>query len=82
MHRETQDAKNTIERYQARVKNPKSAIRSMCVTCSNGQLSEVRECTVKVCPLWPFRLGENPFHGTTKKRLEREAEEAEEEDDE
>lgn len=52
------------------------------MTCSNGQLSEVRECTVKVCPLWPFRLGENPFHGTTKKRLEREAEEAEEEDDE
>lgn len=41
--------------------NPVKAIRAYCLECSNGQLSEVKYCSVEKCPLYPFRLGKNPF---------------------
>ena len=47
-------------------KNPLKAIRAHCVGCSNGMLSEVNKCTVKDCPLWPLRMGSNPFHAQSK----------------
>jgi hypothetical protein len=37
------------------------AIRAKCIDCSCGQESEVRECTVTNCALYPFRMGKNPF---------------------
>ncbi len=43
--------------------SPIKAIRSKCADCSGGQLSEVRKCVCYSCPLWPFRMGVNPFHG-------------------
>lgn len=61
--------KEVVERYQAKVKNPKSAIRAKCVECSGGSLKEVQLCPVKTCALHPFRLGQNPFHKKTKARL-------------
>lgn len=42
-------------------KNPVKAIREKCLECSNGQPSEVKYCPVEKCPLYPFRLGKNPF---------------------
>lgn len=39
----------------------KSAIRAKCMECSAGSSYEVRKCTVEKCPLWPFRLGKDPY---------------------
>jgi len=36
---------------------PIRAIRWKCKECSNFQPSEVRECHIKDCALWPFRMG-------------------------
>lgn len=39
---------------------PVKAIRKNCLDCSGGSIKEVRECIVKSCPLYDFRLGTNP----------------------
>ncbi len=39
---------------------PLKAIRAKCVDCSGGQFNEVRECPVKNCTLWPYRMGHRP----------------------
>ena len=36
---------------------PMKAIRLKCLYCSCGQLSEVKECSIKNCALYPFRMG-------------------------
>jgi hypothetical protein len=36
---------------------PMKAIRQKCLDCSCGQLSEVKECSIKNCALYPFRMG-------------------------
>lgn len=36
------------------------AIRAKCLQCSAGQTSEIKECTVKTCALWHFRMGHAP----------------------
>jgi hypothetical protein len=36
-------------------------IRRKCLDCSADQPAEVRHCPVTKCPLWPYRMGENPF---------------------
>ena len=36
------------------------AIRRKCLDCSCFQPSEVRECPVSTCDLWPYRLGRDP----------------------
>lgn len=33
------------------------AIREKCLDCSCGQIVEVRECTIKTCALWTYRMG-------------------------
>jgi len=43
--------------------SPIRAIRAKCVDCCGGYAAEVRKCTAIDCPLWPFRMGVNPFHG-------------------
>lgn len=43
--------------------SPIKAIRAHCVDCCGGSTSEVRKCTAYRCPLWPFRMGKNVFHG-------------------
>ena len=37
------------------------AIRSKCLDCSGGMPSEVRDCLVRDCALYPFRMGKNPW---------------------
>jgi len=37
------------------------AIRAKCLDCSGGMQSEVRDCLVHDCALFPFRLGTNPW---------------------
>lgn len=62
------DYREVIDRYTSKITNRKTAIRAFCVTCCSGQLSEVKHCTVKKCPLWGFRLGEDPFNLKVQKR--------------
>ena len=40
------------------------AARAKCLDCCGEQLREVRFCMALTCPLWPFRMGANPFRGT------------------
>ncbi len=43
------------------ITNPVKAIRAFCLECSNGATSEVKNCPVYKCPLFPFRMGKNPY---------------------
>jgi hypothetical protein len=36
------------------------AVRQKCLDCSCFQPSEVRDCRLTDCSLWPFRLGRDP----------------------
>lgn len=47
---------------------PMKAIRKKCLDCCSGQHTEVRECTIKNCPLWGYRMGHRPIdeHFTTE----------------
>ena len=44
-----------------RAQNPLKAIREKCLDCCCGSAAEVRKCVALDCPLWPFRMGRNPF---------------------
>ena len=33
------------------------AIREKCLDCCCGQRAEIRNCEIKTCPLWRFRMG-------------------------
>lgn len=50
-----------------RIRNHGTGIRAYCISCMNGQPSEVRACEATHCILWPFRLGGSPFFGKTLK---------------
>ena len=39
---------------------PIKAIRAKCLDCCNGQMKEVRLCTVKNCALHEYRDGHRP----------------------
>lgn len=43
------------------------AMRELCLECMVGQRKEIEICTALACPLYPFRLGENPFAGRSVK---------------
>lgn len=32
------------------------AIRARCLDCSGGSQKDVRECPIKTCPLYPYRM--------------------------
>ena len=40
---------------------PIKAIRQHCLSCSAGYASEVRNCAITDCALYPYRLGKNPY---------------------
>ena len=46
------------------------AIKLKCLDCSTYNINEIKECPVNKCPLYPFRLGKNPFR--KKKELSEE----------
>ena len=47
-------------------KRPIENIRAKCIDCCGGSLGEVRKCPIFRCPLWPMRLGSNPFHAKSQ----------------
>lgn len=38
-----------------------AAVRRNCVDCAGGSPAEVRRCGMMACPMWPFRMGSNPW---------------------
>lgn len=38
-------------------RKPLAAIRAKCHDCQNWQLSEIKNCKIETCPLWPYRMG-------------------------
>lgn len=60
-----ENSDNMVQQYQRRIKSPPSGIRGFCMTCMGGQSTLIRECESMNCPLWPFRMGTNPFTGKT-----------------
>jgi len=58
----TTDNNETVDKvYRQRIKSRISAIRAFCVFCIGGQPQKVKFCIQTSCPLWPFRMGHNPF---------------------
>ena len=45
----------------AEITNPMKAIRAKCIDCMCGQINEIPLCPGTDCPLWPFRMGKNPY---------------------
>lgn len=43
------------------ITNPVKAIRAFCLGCSGDSPAEVKNCVIGMCPLYPFRLGKNPY---------------------
>lgn len=50
-------------KYADKINGPVKAIRAYCINCQGGSASFVRNCTAAHCPLFPFRMGSNPFFG-------------------
>lgn len=40
--------------------SPLKAIRAKCLQCACGQFVEVRNCQVKECALYDYRMGHKP----------------------
>lgn len=51
------------DEYRKKIKNRATAIRAKCVSCMSGQPGLVRECANVGCPLYMFRMGDNPLFG-------------------
>lgn len=50
-------------KYQARISNRATAIRAYCVQCQGGSVVGVKECPSVTCPLYSFRMGNDPLRG-------------------
>lgn len=48
-------------------RNRVQAIRAKCLDCCGDNAAEVRRCTAIECPLWPYRMGTNPFRKKVKR---------------
>lgn len=44
-------------------KNPVKAIRAKCIDCCGAEdyIRRIKECELKKCALYPFRMGVNPY---------------------
>lgn len=49
---------------------PMKAMRAKCLDCTCQQMVEVRNCTVKSCALYPYRMGRRPKTTTTEEMNE------------
>jgi len=44
-----------VEKVATRELTRSAAIKFYCLDCSGGYTAEVRDCEIKLCPLFPFR---------------------------
>lgn len=70
MRIDTIKAEEEFNREVSENTNVLRAIKLKCLDCSTYNINEIKECPVKNCPLYPFRLGKNPFR--KKKELSEE----------
>lgn len=42
-------------------RNPVKVLRLKCRDCTNNQIAEIDNCTIRQCPVWPWRFGKNPY---------------------
>ena len=56
------------------LRTPVKAIRAKCLDCCNGQIVEVRLCTIKACPLHEYRMGHRPKKDSDPEEGEEDAE--------
>ena len=62
MEKTTMSTSSTSENnVPQRTLTPLKAIRLKCLDCSGDSADEVRKYVIPDCPLYPFRLGKNPF---------------------
>jgi len=52
-----------VNKYRERIRSPLTGIRAFCAECMGGSVSLIRECASTNCPIYPFRMGNNPFFG-------------------
>lgn len=60
----------------ANLQNPVKAIRAFCIECFGDSPREIVNCTATTCPLYPFRMGTNPYRAKrelTEQQKERQA---------
>lgn len=57
---ETAENKTILE-TENKITSPLKAIRAKCLDCVCYQNNEVKLCPSENCPLYPFRMGKNPF---------------------
>jgi hypothetical protein len=56
-----QMGKEELESLGHRDMSPMRALRLRCLDCCGGNDAEVRFCTARKCPSWPFRMGASPW---------------------
>lgn len=44
-----------------KILTPMKSIRKKCLDCSGNQYSEVANCPIKECALYPYRHGKRPI---------------------
>jgi hypothetical protein len=47
-------------------RTPLEALRAKCLDCCGGVPKEVRLCMALNCPIWPYRMGTDPFRGSRR----------------
>lgn len=52
---------------------PIKAIRKYCLDCSAGSAHEVKRCPITDCPLYPYKLGKNPYWSKVRTPKQQEA---------
>lgn len=60
-------------RMKEQPKNPMAAIRAKCLDCTCGAVSRIKNCEVKDCPIWEYRMGKNPYRSRTMTEEQRKA---------
>ena len=56
-----QEVKKQCKEYKIEKIPPLKAIRYKCLDCCCNSRTEVDECPVHTCSLWPYREGISPF---------------------
>lgn len=46
--------------YENKILTPIKAIRAKCLDCTNNQYTEIKECPMTECSLYPYRMGKRP----------------------
>ena len=58
--RDREGTRRTLQALGLRKASCLRAIRAQCLDCAQSR-KEVRLCSLTDCPLWPFRMGWNPW---------------------